>query len=559
MTGGSTIKALSYCRVSTDEQARSGFSLAQQREALRAHCKYNSIEIVAEFEDKYSGATLDRPGLDTLRDVVSSGGIDLVLCQDRDRISREPAHVYLLREEFVAHGTALRSLSDRGDDSPEGELADAILDQLAKFERAKTMERTRRGKIRKAQEGKVVGSGKAPYGFRYADNHYHVDPERMPYAREIFEMAAAKHSLYSIAQRLTKMGAPTPGGGKWHTSTIRKIILNDTYTGTFWWGKVRVIPTTVSEVQNGERIYKRKVRMEKRPRSEWIAIPVPPSGIPPETVARARESLDGNTMVVSKNSGRVWELSGGVAVCSECGKQMQAYSTTNSAGTRYHYYRCSKRPLHACSNRKHYRAGELETKVNEAIVASFHPETWEGFVNDFCDIKLAKIQNLYRRNPQEAKENMAKRVVALQTKISRARELFIDGDLSRSDYDEKKATLQDEIELVQEELTKIDNLDDEVGRVEALRHTLLSIENPLSGHYAFLSDEDNAEAVGESKDDLLPYGLGYGSKKTAAWRRQEFYRQVGIVVAVGEELEIRLGTAGDLVSKVITTSARGGV
>jgi site-specific DNA recombinase len=520
---------------------------------LRAYCKDNSIEVIGEFEDTYSGATLDRPGLDTLRDLVHSGGIDLVLCQDRDRISREPAHVFILREEFVAHGTALRSLNDRGDDSPYGEFTDGVLDQVAKLERAITLERTRRGKIRKAQEGKVVGSGKAPYGFRYADDHYHVDEQTMPYAREIFEMAAAKHSLYSIAQRLTKMGAPTPGGGKWHTSTIRKIILNDTYTGTFWWGKARVTPTTVSEVHNGERIYKKKVRMEKRPRSEWIAIPVPPSGIPPETVARARESLDGNTMVVSKNSGRVWELSGGVAVCSECGKQLVACTTTNSAGTRYHYYRCSKRPPHACSNRKHYRAGELETTVNDAIVAAFHPETWEGFVNDLCDIKLADIQNLYRSNPQEAKAKLAKRIGALQAKISRVQNLFIDGDLSRPDYDEKKATLQGEIEAVQEELSRIDNLDDEVGRVEALRRTLLSLENPLSGHYV-LTDEP---AIG--MDDMMGYGFGYGSRETAAKRRQEFYRKVGLVVKVGEDLEIRLGIAGDPVSKSITTSARGDV
>ncbi len=56
-----------------------------------------------------------------------------------------PLDVYLLREEFTEHGCRLRSLNDRGDDWPEGELTDGILDQLAKFERAKMMERTRRG------------------------------------------------------------------------------------------------------------------------------------------------------------------------------------------------------------------------------------------------------------------------------------------------------------------------------------------------------------------------------------------------------------------------------
>ena len=139
------MKAALYCRVSTEEQASSGSSLRQQLEALRRYCKDHDTEVVGEFQDTSSGANLDRPGLDALRDRVSLGGVELVLCQDRDRISREPAHVYILREELQEYGTILRSLNDRGDDSPEGVLHDGILDQLAKFERAKTAERTRRG------------------------------------------------------------------------------------------------------------------------------------------------------------------------------------------------------------------------------------------------------------------------------------------------------------------------------------------------------------------------------------------------------------------------------
>ncbi len=80
--------------------------------------------------------------------------VSMVLAQDRDRFAREPAYLYLLKQEFEHYGTRIRSLRDRGDDSPEGELTEGILDQLAKFERAKTAERTRRGRLRKAREGK---------------------------------------------------------------------------------------------------------------------------------------------------------------------------------------------------------------------------------------------------------------------------------------------------------------------------------------------------------------------------------------------------------------------
>src|SRR5918994_170056 len=159
-TNGHGLKrAILYTRVSTDEQARSGYSLAQQMEALRAYAGQEGYEVLEEVSDPgQSGASLERPGMDQVRDLVAAGGVSVVLAQDRDRFAREPAYHYVLRQEFEEHGTTIRALNDRGDDSPEGELTDGILDQLAKYERAKTAERTRRGKLRKAREGKMVPS-----------------------------------------------------------------------------------------------------------------------------------------------------------------------------------------------------------------------------------------------------------------------------------------------------------------------------------------------------------------------------------------------------------------
>src|SRR5215211_253613 len=149
-------RAILYARVSTDEQARSGYSLAQQIEALRDYAAHEGYEVLEEVSDPgQSGASLERPGMDRVRDLVTAGEVSVVLAQDRDRFSREPAYTYLLRREFEEHECELKSLNDRGDGSPEGELTDGILDQLAKFERAKTVERTRRGKLQKAREGKV--------------------------------------------------------------------------------------------------------------------------------------------------------------------------------------------------------------------------------------------------------------------------------------------------------------------------------------------------------------------------------------------------------------------
>jgi site-specific DNA recombinase len=156
-------RAILYARVSTDEQARSGYSLAQQIEALRAYAARQGYEVLEEVVDPgQSGASLKRPGMDSVRVLVAASGVFVVLAQDRDRFAREPAYHYLLRREFEEHGCNIRALNDCGDDSPEGELTDGVLDQLAKYERAKFTERSSRGKLQKARQGKIIATMKPP-------------------------------------------------------------------------------------------------------------------------------------------------------------------------------------------------------------------------------------------------------------------------------------------------------------------------------------------------------------------------------------------------------------
>jgi site-specific DNA recombinase len=107
--GPGEARAILYARVSTDEQARSGYSLAQQLEALRDYASREGYEVLEEVQDPgQSGASLERPGMDRMRDLVAAGGgATVVLAQDRDRFSREPAFTYILRRELQEHGCEL--------------------------------------------------------------------------------------------------------------------------------------------------------------------------------------------------------------------------------------------------------------------------------------------------------------------------------------------------------------------------------------------------------------------------------------------------------------------
>ncbi len=400
-------RAILYARVSTDEQARSGYSLAQQLEALRAHCEREGYEVLEEVSDPgQSGASLERPGMDRVSDLVTSeaGGVSVVLAQDRDRFAREPAYHYLLRREFEEHGTKIRALNDRGDDSPEGELTDGMMDQLAKFERAKTAERTRRGKPRKAREGKIIAVHTPNYGFRYnaTRDGYEVEPEQMAVVRRIFEMVGAGgESIYGVCRALEREGVPSPKGNRaWPKPTVKDILRDDAYRtldygqmqdlvmegrltadvlarldrnkryGIWWFNRAHKTERRVAvETPNG-REYKTRSKTVARPRSEWIAVPVPDCGVPPKLVEAARDAIKDNRPA-SRAGRRVFDLSGGVLFCSDCGRRMVGTSIFDRRKTnrRYFYYECTR--LRNADSRR------CVAKVRRVRADLLEPRIWE--------------------------------------------------------------------------------------------------------------------------------------------------------------------------------------
>jgi site-specific DNA recombinase len=393
-------RAILYARVSTDEQARSGYSLAQQTEALRAYAAREGYEVLEEVQDAgQSGASLERPGMDRVRDLVGAGGVSVVLAQDRDRFAREPAYHYLLRREFEEHGTKIRALNDRGDDSPEGELTDGILDQLGKYERAKISERSRRGKLQKARQGKVMAGPCVKYGFKLnaSRDGLLVDEEKMRVVTRIFRMVGTEgHSMNAVFKTFERERLPTPGGGKhWDRAFFRIAILDDVYKphtyqeveklvspevaagldreklyGIWWYNRLRVRTRQVSEPSENGRRYRREARFTVKPKEEWVAVPVPYAGIPREVVDAARAAIKDNR-VPSKARRRFWELSGGILRCAECSHTTANHSVRANSGTHYHhYYYCRNHHKHGdaeCMHRKNHRALDIEGRVWDLI------------------------------------------------------------------------------------------------------------------------------------------------------------------------------------------------
>ena len=156
-----------YARVSNDRQREEG-TIASQVQELREFAAAEDLDVEERhvyLDDGRSGYYLDRPGLDALRDAARDGLVDTVLVHDPDRLSRKYAYQVLLLEEFARWQVTVRFLRTPPAESPEQRLLLQMQGVIAEYERARITERTRRGKLFWARQGRP-GGGRVPYGYK---------------------------------------------------------------------------------------------------------------------------------------------------------------------------------------------------------------------------------------------------------------------------------------------------------------------------------------------------------------------------------------------------------
>jgi site-specific DNA recombinase len=188
--------------------------------------------------------------------MVAVGEVDAVVVLYRDRLARG-VYAQLLSEEFREHGVRLVALNSRGDDSPDGELGDNILDVIAAWERKKIAERMNRGKRRKAREGKIVVGPRPSYGFRLNEERdgYLIDEDKMAVVRRIFRMVGEEGATLNAARRaLEREGTLTPSGRRgWSRTYLKNCINNDVYLShTFEEVRALVSPDVASSLDSSQ-------------------------------------------------------------------------------------------------------------------------------------------------------------------------------------------------------------------------------------------------------------------------------------------------------------------
>ena len=353
-----------YARVSTDAQEARG-TIGSQLEALRARVAADGDELAGEYlDDGISGARLDRPGLDGLRDAAEAGLFEAVWCLTPDRLSRSYAYQVLITDELARHGVAIRYLDapDVASD-PQARLLTQVQAVIAEYERAKITERSRRGKLFRARAGEAV-CWRAPYGYvrvpRRGDQPAHlvINEEQAAVVRRIFDdYVVGGRSIRQITRGLNDDNIPSAAGGRWATGTVGRLLRREVYVGRLYLNRTKMEP------RPGQR-----ARQVRRPKEEWVLVPCP-AIIDEATFDAAARACAENTNFSARRldpNEEGWLLRG-LVICT-CGAR-RATDRLRGANGPIRYYECLYRdPVQAGRPERRCREGMIRADALDQFV-----------------------------------------------------------------------------------------------------------------------------------------------------------------------------------------------
>ena len=372
--------AVIYCRVSTSKQEEEGYSLPTQKEACQKYANEHGIRVSPEnvFCEAHSGTDLiDRPVLSEIRDRIRKGEVKTLICYAVDRLSRAPAHLYIIVEECQRYDCNLVFVTEPLDTSLEGMLIMSVRGYVAEAERLKLRERVQRGRKGKLQSGKIHSEGFEKYGWRREKVDGKFTGRRLEYkpeadvVRQIFDLYGNKGlSMLKIAQLLNAKSIPSPAvsvkrnykSGKtprWNKKTICNILSDSDYKGeTIVW-RTKLV---------GKGNAKRQVL---RDAGEMIRLPehVSEAIVAPELWEFCQKRRVSNKSV-RKREGSIDCLVRGIAYCGYCGFKLCLSRGGRNGKTQVQYV-CNRRWNHSNPDEPPCKGRSASQLIVDPIVWSF--------------------------------------------------------------------------------------------------------------------------------------------------------------------------------------------
>ncbi len=338
----SKFRVLLYARVSTEDQKDNGYSLPDQIAECREYAARKNFEVVAVFQEDITGMVpfMERPEGGKAIALLKHHEADIILVHRADRFARDMLDGLIAIRLLLRMGIEVYIL-DIGKVESESNIELVIKAWQAGEERKKIIDRTSRGRYRKAKLGKVVGNGWALYGYRYADGAFSIHEPEAKTVRLIYhwyvEGDEEHHlplSMRAIAKRLSELGIPCPGekiglprkreSGMWNPVTISLILTHEAYAGVWRYARTKH--------EHGRR--------SKRSIDEQIAVNVPPI-IDRATWEAAQARRAYNRSMNKRNTKHPYLLQGYI----RCGCGLAMAGERGGRSKRY-YYRCPRLHKH---------------------------------------------------------------------------------------------------------------------------------------------------------------------------------------------------------------------
>lgn len=424
------IRVAIYVRVSTQEQAKEGYSIGEQTDRLTKFCEAHDWTIVKVYTDAgHSGANQIRPALQDLIQDIKAGRIDKVLVYKLDRLSRSQKDTLeLIEDVFLKNGTDFESMTEKLDTStPHGRAMVGILAAFAQLEREMIKERMSMGRDARVKEGKWKGGPHTPFGYDYETSleKLVINEYESMIIKNLFEDFTKGKSINAIAQDMIDKGQ-TLNNGKVDCRNLHYFLRNKTYCGYL------------------------------RIKNEWTKGLHDPI-ISEETFEAAQMILDENKrkfdeLGVKVGTAAVTTCLGSFIYCARCGAR---YGKVQIGTEKYGYkikYGCYSRHKKRksmvkdpnCKN-KYYMVEDLDNIIwNEIKKLSIDPEY------------IHKLKKESEKDPEVQQIHaIEKQIKSISAQLSRFMDLYGLGTYSLEELDEKTKPLAEQRAKLQIELERI--------------------------------------------------------------------------------------------------------
>ena len=455
-----------YMRVSTEDQAREGFSLPEQKERLEAYCKFNGYKIVEYYTDAGISAKTGnhRPEYDRMLEDGKQGKINMIIALKLDRITRSTRDWETLMDYLEKYNINIAFVNDDiNTTTANGKMVSRIMMSVSQNEIERTSERTIIGLEGAIKQGHIPA--RAPLGYKHIDKKLVPDPLTKDIVIRIYNLYFEGLTYNTIAKLFNK--EKVCGKTNWKDTSILKIITNVIYKGDYIQGKTtrnpRYFPDVVEPIVSKELWDSCQVQKKKN----------------------QRNYMRSQTYIFLQK-----------LKCPKCGRILAGGASHKiKADKWYYYYRCEK-----C--RGNIREHEIEDSIKELLSDIFE---YDSVVNEFF---LPVLQNKIH-NP---KEDFEKEITNLNNKKVRIRKAYIDELFTEEEYKEETTIVESKIKDLQkkilenEQVSKLNlSVDDilvkrDMDFINSIKLPILY--NAFVDSWDGLGREEKAEIVMKYIDDI---------------------------------------------------------